>query len=683
MAPADLPMSYYFAVAVDQDDELDGGESVEPDTVAYMHTGLSLADTVDVPITARYATQTLKVYVHHERDQVEGYTGGVRGADQRMSGMLDIEVRYVSANGRTTSFTNDVWNAAMNTTDTLGVLTFTGVPADMNVVATARAAEDTNIILIGDEQLAAYEDFDDNGVTGSAFGDLGGFHHTVELCPLLATAPAGQGHNECASFAYISAFTVDGQAWKGVVRKEADDDGFRTTSSGRVSVSKVGVAGTVVTLDPVEGKNLAGDSESFDAGATGTKTFDFGEKADGVYEIGIPAGWVATAGAGGDKLPKEFLLADHLTSDEDDDGEDDHVNIDVTPTTGYLYGIVTDDTGLPAEGVTVDVNGGADVDGGASGETDEYGRYIIEGFSGRRPPRAEIVVTAYGPGYGSKTDSTGSAIRTFKPNTPVSYKISLTGSGDVAVFAGTVTKAGGGSVSGVTITVEGSTLLNPNATSPGVTENDIYKTGPDGTYRVEVRAAVSVTLTASMKGLSFSPEAGHTVSAVAQNNPVSGLDFTAFEHGTIAGRVIRNDPGGSKHGHPVQHVKITATPVSDDDEDEVVSATTNSAGSFALSVRYGAYEIEATSEGYDYKYPNTITTVNVAPGQTLEYGDIEATLTGDGRPPRFTKTEFKYAKGSTNADGSVKSLIGKVTAADDDEPSSCGPGMGNHILRLE
>ena len=579
VAPADLPMSYYFAVAEEQKDSLDGGESIKADTVEHVHNGLSLADTVDVAIGARYATQTLKVYVHHEHDQVEGYTGGVRGADQRVSGMVDVEIRYVSANGRTRAFTKDMWDAAKNTMDTLGVLTFTGVPADMNVIATARAAEDTNIILIGAEQLATYEDFVDNGVTGSAFGDLGGFHHTVELCPLQETAPVGQGHNECGSFAFVSAFTVEGQARKKKVTKESGDgDGFVASSStGRVVVSNVGVAGTVVTLDPVEGKNIAGESQSFEAAASNDpatvgiddrKQFDFGRMADGVYEIGIPVGWVAMAGP--EELPKEFLLAGHLTSDEDEDGANDHVEIEVTPTAGYLYGHVTGGEGLPAEGVMVDVNGGADVEGGASAVTDESGRYIVEGFSKRRPPRKPVVVTVSGTGYASKTDST--SVVAFAANTPTKRNITLEGIGDVATFSGAVRKSGGGPVSGATIEVSDNTnLLNPNAKSSGATENDIFKTDADGNYILQLQAvAGDVTLTASKKGLSFSPGAGHTISGVA-NDGISGLDFTAFDHATISGRVL--DAGGG----PEQYVIIEARQSGAEEDSPPAHADTTSA----------------------------------------------------------------------------------------------------------
>ena len=53
------------------------------------------------------------------------------------------------------------------------------------------------------DELAAYRDTDANGITGGHFGDMGGYSHTVELCPLQATSP--QDHGECSSFAYVSA----------------------------------------------------------------------------------------------------------------------------------------------------------------------------------------------------------------------------------------------------------------------------------------------------------------------------------------------------------------------------------------------------------------------------------------------------------------------------------------------
>ena len=84
VAPGDLPAAFMFAAADDQDDDLDGGEMYESSSGGYVHTGLKLAGAMDGdPIVVTYTTQTLKVYVYHERDQVRGYTGNVLGGDVR------------------------------------------------------------------------------------------------------------------------------------------------------------------------------------------------------------------------------------------------------------------------------------------------------------------------------------------------------------------------------------------------------------------------------------------------------------------------------------------------------------------------------------------------------------------------------------------------------------------------
>ena len=51
-----------------------------------------------------YTTQTLKVYVHHERDQVEGYTGNVLGGDERDDGKVSVDIRYINDSGRSRAF---------------------------------------------------------------------------------------------------------------------------------------------------------------------------------------------------------------------------------------------------------------------------------------------------------------------------------------------------------------------------------------------------------------------------------------------------------------------------------------------------------------------------------------------------------------------------------------------------
>ena len=176
-------------------------------------------------------------------------------------------------------------------------------------------------------------------------------------------------------------------------------------------------------------------------------------------------------------------------------------------------------------------------------------------------------------------------------------------------------------------------LLNPNAkSSSSKKENDIYKTGDDGTYTVQVQAVGgTVTLTASMKGRSFSPELGHSVSAVVDAN-ISGLDFTAFDHATISGRVLNKADGSPEPG-----VKITATRVGDSSPTD--SDISRSTGTYSLSVPYGAYVIAGDAQsGYVLEFKDGIDRVNVAPGQRLAFGDIKATVSEAGRPPRFTSS---------------------------------------------
>ena len=105
-AADDLPVTYTFALADDQDDKLDGGETVETD------------DPIE--------------YVHHERGQVKGYTGNILGEDYRDDSLVQISVRHVDANGRHMQFAADDWKdkatAPNKTRHSLGngIIKFTG-----------------------------------------------------------------------------------------------------------------------------------------------------------------------------------------------------------------------------------------------------------------------------------------------------------------------------------------------------------------------------------------------------------------------------------------------------------------------------------------------------------------------------------------------------------------------------
>ena len=222
-------------------------------------------------------------------------------------------------------------------------------------------------------------------------------------------------------------------------------------------VEEVHVPGLSLTMDPVGGQNLAGELESFTALAKPVKTagentegtsilderreFDFGRMAAGVYKITVPSGWQTSINK------TEYNLAqDHVRPVADDD---DNTEIVVTPTTGVLYGYVNaGDFGV--KGATVMVNG-------VEVETDEDGRYIVEGFgkhrSSRHPSGTQLHVTVamagynklnQEPGYSSRTipeDARSVAIPGFADvlNNPTQVDFDLSGSDKTATITGTVT----------------------------------------------------------------------------------------------------------------------------------------------------------------------------------------------------------------------------------------------------
>ena len=124
---ADLPMTYYVAFDADQEgedadgNELDGGESYETaDKVMYTHKGLSVDTEMDGgTLTARFTTQTLKVSVYREVDQVPGFTGNIGTGDVSATCIesdddgcvtgVELELRHETATNRRNTIDPDVW----------------------------------------------------------------------------------------------------------------------------------------------------------------------------------------------------------------------------------------------------------------------------------------------------------------------------------------------------------------------------------------------------------------------------------------------------------------------------------------------------------------------------------------------------------------------------------------------
>ena len=624
-----LPAMFSFAVT----EEAVDGEKIASEAVDYTHTGLSMAGG-EVALEASFATQTLMAYVHHERDQVAGYTGeALLGGDQRVSKMVVVDVLQISSSGRAVKFDDaDGVKTKQGTGDDAGVWTFSNVPAAAKVLVIATPAEDSNVRIIGDDEVAAYGD--DANVTGGLFGENGGWSSTVEV----------------PSFAFVHTYAVKGQVWKRGVEIPEFGDGFDVDGDDEVTT----VSGISVSLDYVEGSNLAEESASAETVEKNDpkttiderKYFDFDRMAAGAYQLAVSSGWKAN-------LPKLFDLSDVAD-------DDDNVNIDVTPATGIVYGRVMGKAdGLPLAGVQVNVNG---VD--AADVTDRHGRYIVEGFGNKKNKTKDAVFVTLS--YKGEVDEQDPMNREFKANTPGMLDLTFQGGAQVATISGKITAAGSDKgLAGVEITLmQGTTVLKPNNANAKsrstLDDNDIYKTGADGTYSVEVEAptapeSITVTVTPDFDEMTFTPPF-HTV-AVSAGIPAPSRHFTAFEYGTITGLIRGEDKNG------VRYIKVEAQRDGVAASCKTCSDITGSTGAFSLRVPHGTYDISLPppTSGYTFKRIDTdvtqVSDVTVAPGENRSLGTITAVRNGQAVAPVFTSaTTFRVPE--------YEKEIGKVTAVD-------------------
>ena len=572
--------SYKVSIKADQANTLDGGETYEATSVEYTHTGLKLPATMDAgTMEVTYKTQTLKVYVHNERDQVMGFTGNILGGDVRTSAELDIAIRHIErTTGRSRAFPS---TDKVKATNANGVYTFSNVPATAQVIVQADVKAGRNVKLLGEDELDAYTDNEDNGRMKGAFGDNGGYNHTVELCPLMSRSE-DQRHGECGTFAVVNTYQVDGQVWENTVATNGAAGGFG-------DVAKTAVKGVVVSMDPVDGENLAGDSDSYTSGTDDKATrnfneamfFDWERKAAGEYKLNVSGGWVAKVGGPDDAVAFGTEL-NPLGAD---------LQIDVSPTTGYVYGTVKDGDGFRVEGATVTANG-------ESATTDAYGRYRIRGFSGATVDKVknQVAMTVTKEGFAQGSQTIG-----FVANTPGdAVDFVLTGQTETATISGTV-RSGGDPVSGVTISVNGGRPL-------GATKD--LKTGADGSYTATVPTG-AVTITPTKTGMTFVPaSATHTM---FKDQSLSGVDFTGFQHGSITGRVL------TVGGGPNMGVTVTATPAGGGDA--AASDVTDVRGVYSLSVPHGSYDVTARLPGWSFGDGQS---VSVVPGGARSLEDFQA-----------------------------------------------------------
>ncbi|MDE0073930.1 MAG: carboxypeptidase regulatory-like domain-containing protein [Gammaproteobacteria bacterium] len=643
-----VPASFSFAVADDQDDALDGGEMYESSGGGYVHTGLSLAGNMDAdPIVVTYTTQTLKVYVHHERDQVRGYTGNVLGGDARAAGLVDLEVRHATGSGGrfTSPISSDDWDARANSGGSRGAYTFSHLPANMDIVVRADARD--GYMLLDLDRIDTYRNMEENGVMGGAFGAMGGSGHTVTLCPLTEVEPTGQDFGKCGSFAVVTTHGVTANVSKNGVRKSGV--GFRENHPSDVRQS-----GITVSLDPVDGKNLAGVGREFTTASSNDPTTEIDERTDhnfgtmaaGAYALGLPDGWAgmvgdARASASGDSGPLSPLGAG---------GHGTDVHIDVRPTTATLYGFVRNIDNAGLEGVTVTVNG-------MTATTDHLGRYIVSGIS---HVRRQLFVNTARAGYPeTKADSTNNPdteVPGFAANSVSRWDFALSGANNTVAITGTVTESGTNApIKGVRIKVDGKNPLNG---LPSGSRKGQLLTGDDGTYTALVPIQPNndplVTVSASKSGYHFIPPST-PVAALASTNPTA--NFTGYAATEITGRVTA--PGGN-----VSMSDVTVTAYDDpamEKEDSLYAVTTTETGTFSVFVPTlsGTVYLEAEPRALkqaDYSttnYQNLLDAMNyvwfdapatrpggaiaVIPGQVLQFG----TFSGHSVQPRINSVTRK------------------------------------------
>ena len=252
-------------------------------------------------------------------------------------------------------------------------------------------------------------------------------------------------------------------------RETDNDDSFTVHDED----DPVFVPGITVNLDPVDGKNIAGDFETYTSAEEDdddtedideTHQFDFGEIAAGVYAPSVSDGWRVRLGG----KATEAMVGNALNPLEG------AVQLDVTPATGIVYGYVRDVEEFPVAEVTVTVNG-------VAAETDVHGRYIAEGIS---PQTRTISRVTHRNSFFVETDHEGSGttrkIIAFVANSPVNWDIELSGKGNQALISGTVTASGSGApVAGAEILVDGE--APNNKATRGVNTGKLV-TDADGFY---------------------------------------------------------------------------------------------------------------------------------------------------------------------------------------------------------
>ena len=287
------------------------------------------------------------------------------------------------------------------------------------------------------------------------------------------------------------------------------------------------------------------------------------------------------------------------------------VALDVTPATGLVYGRVTDGEGFAMDSVTVTANG-------VSTMTDAEGRYILDGISPetRKIKQQDAVQQASSWRPPGDRDP-----RVRRERSPQPHDINLSSAASGASVSGTVRASGTNApVAGVEITVDGDAPTNKATRGTNARQAGDRR---DGTYTAEFPAkdlGESATVRASKTGMTFVP--GELATPAHPGADISGLDFVGFVNATISGRV--RCPGG----RAMSDVTVTATAGGDDRHAELRLPTPRAgrepSRSTCRSAATTSQPRRARTRRGQLPIPTGFGTVNVAPGQTVNVGTIQA-----------------------------------------------------------
>ena len=246
---------------------------VPSDALEHTHNPLLLPDAEipnDLgPIYVTWTTQSLTLGVYREADDVEGYTnyrsalpsGDVR-PDSAVGKAMTVEL--LARESGTNRLRRHKWdgNEGYRSFDANGMVTFTGIDADVELTVRYRPGNDRIQMDYGYDEIETFGADLDRGVTLGAFGGMSGGQPEVRMCSASDATNADATSDEwCATFAY---------QWN------------TGTVYGTVGLE----SGHEVDVDPETGHGAIGGEDETVAGGA----YSIGDLQDGVYTATAASG---------------------------------------------------------------------------------------------------------------------------------------------------------------------------------------------------------------------------------------------------------------------------------------------------------------------------------------------------------------------------------------------------------